>query len=34
MKLMNILLMRCIIIEIKNGPYFGPDKDRVRIETK
>jgi len=23
-----------IVIEIKNGPYFGPDKDRVRIETK
>ena len=23
-----------LIIETKNGPYFGPDIDRVRIETK
>ena len=23
-----------IIVEIKNGPYFGPEKDRVRIETR
>ena len=23
-----------IIVETKNGPYFGPEKDRVRIETE
>jgi hypothetical protein len=23
-----------VIIEIKNGPYFGPEKDRVRINAK
>ena len=23
-----------LIIESKNGPYYGPEKDRVRIETK
>jgi len=23
-----------IVIETKNGPYFGPEIDRVRIETK
>ena len=23
-----------IIVETKNGPYFGPEKDRVRIETR
>ena len=23
-----------IVVETKNGPYFGPDKDRVRIDTK
>ena len=21
-----------IVVEIKNGPYFGPDKDRTRVE--
>lgn len=23
-----------IVLETKNGPYFGPEKDRVRIETR
>ena len=22
------------IIEVKNGPYFGPDKDRTRVDVK
>ena len=22
------------VLEVKNGPYFGPEKDRRRIETK
>ena len=22
------------VIEIKNGPYFGPDKDRTRINVE
>ena len=22
------------VIEIKNGPYFGPDKDRTRVNVK
>ena len=22
----------CLVIENKNGPYFGPEKDRTRID--
>ena len=22
------------VIEVKNGPYFGPDKDRTRINVR
>jgi hypothetical protein len=28
------ILEDTIAIEIKNGPYFGPEKDRVRIEKQ
>lgn len=23
-----------VVLEVKNGPYFGPEKDRTRIEKK
>ena len=29
-----IMIEDLIAIEIKNGPYFGPEKDRKRIEPK
>ena len=22
------------VLEVKNGPYFGPDKDRTRVNVK
>jgi hypothetical protein len=22
------------ILEVKNGPYFGPEKDRTRVDVK
>ena len=28
------ILEDSIAVEIKNGPYFGPEKDRKRIEAK
>ena len=28
------ILEDSIAIEVKNGPYFGPEKDRRRIEPK
>ena len=27
-----IMLEDSIVIETKNGPYFGPEKDRTRVE--
>tara|TARA_B100000427_G_scaffold299946_1_gene281988 strand:- start:211 stop:615 length:405 start_codon:yes stop_codon:yes gene_type:complete len=27
-----VILEDSIVLEVKNGPYFGPDKDRTRIE--
>ncbi len=29
-----IILEKSIVIETKNGPYFGPEKDRTRINVK
>lgn len=29
-----IILEDTIVLEVKNGPYFGPEKDRTRIEKK
>ena len=29
-----VILDKSIVIENKNGPYFGPEKDRKRIEVK
>ena len=29
-----IILEKSIVVENKNGPYFGPEKDRKRIEVK
>ena len=26
------ILEDSIVLEVKNGPYFGPEKDRTRIE--
>jgi len=28
------ILEDTIVLEVKNGPYFGPEKDRTRIEKK
>ena len=28
------ILEDTVVLEVKNGPYFGPDKDRTRIEKK
>ncbi len=27
-----IILEDSVVLEVKNGPYFGPDKDRTRID--
>ena len=26
------ILEDTIVLEVKNGPYFGPEKDRTRID--
>ena len=28
------ILEDAVVLEVKNGPYFGPEKDRTRIEKK
>jgi len=28
------ILEEALVIENKNGPYFGPEKDRKRIDVK